>query len=185
MAIGEICNFAAYLFVEAILVTPLGALSVVVTAILSSMFLKERLSFVGKIGCLHCIIGSVVIVLNAPKQPSASTIQELKGFVVAPGFLTYAGIVIVGCTAVVLYAGPRWGNKSMLVYLSVCSLIGGLNVVAIQGLGVAITAQARGIPQFNNWFTYVVLVFVLITLAVEIIYLNVGLQLELRVAFTC
>lgn len=26
MAIGEICNFAAYLFVEAILVTPLGAL---------------------------------------------------------------------------------------------------------------------------------------------------------------
>jgi len=30
MIIGEICNFVAYAFTEAILVTPLGALSVVV-----------------------------------------------------------------------------------------------------------------------------------------------------------
>src|SRR5690606_4532878 len=56
-------------------------------------------------------------------------------------------------------------------------LIGGLNVVAIQGLGVAITAQARGIPQFTNWFTYVVLVFVIVTLVVEVIYLNKALNI--------
>lgn len=30
MIIGEICNFVAYAFTEAILVTPLGALSVVI-----------------------------------------------------------------------------------------------------------------------------------------------------------
>ena len=51
MIIGEICNFVAYAFVEAILVTPLGALSVVITTVLSAIFLKERLSFVGKVGC--------------------------------------------------------------------------------------------------------------------------------------
>ncbi|KMU85487.1 hypothetical protein CIHG_03270 [Coccidioides immitis H538.4] len=61
MILGEICNFVAYAFVDAILVTPLGALSVVVTTILSAIFLKERLSFVGKVGCFNCIIGSVVI----------------------------------------------------------------------------------------------------------------------------
>ena len=53
MIVGEICNFVAYAFVDAILVTPLGALSVVVTTILSAIFLKERLSFVGKIGCFY------------------------------------------------------------------------------------------------------------------------------------
>jgi hypothetical protein len=47
MIIGEICNFVAYAFVDAILVTPLGA-SVVITTILSAIFLKERLSFVGE-----------------------------------------------------------------------------------------------------------------------------------------
>lgn len=60
MIIGEICNFVAYAFTDAILVTPLGALSVVITTILSAIFLKERLSFVGKISCLICILGSVV-----------------------------------------------------------------------------------------------------------------------------
>lgn len=174
MIIGEICNFVAYAFVDAILVTPLGALSVVITTILSAIFLKERLSFVGKVGCFMCIIGSVVIVMNAPSQSSAATIQEMKHFVIAPGFLTYAGVIIAGCTFVAWWAGPRYGKKSMLVYLSICSLIGGLSVVATQGLGAAVVAQAGGKAQFNQWFLYVLLVFVIATLVTEIIFLNVS-----------
>jgi magnesium transporter len=174
MIIGEICNFVAYAFVDAILVTPLGALSVVITTILSAIFLKERLSLVGKVGCFLCIIGSVVIVMNAPAESSAATIQEMQGFVIAPGFLSYAGVIIIGCIFVALWAGPRYGKKSMLVYLTICSLIGGLSVVATQGLGAAIVAQIGGTPQFNQWFLYVLLVFVITTLVTEIIYLNVG-----------
>jgi magnesium transporter len=67
MIIGEIANFAAYAFTDAILVTPLGALTVVVAyisesfvsnyrAIGSSIFLKERLSFVGKVGILSLVM---------------------------------------------------------------------------------------------------------------------------------
>ncbi|EER36506.1 DUF803 domain-containing protein [Histoplasma capsulatum H143] len=177
MIIGEIFNFVAYAFVDAILVTPLGALSVVVTTILSAIFLKERLSFVGKVGCFNCIIGSVVIAMNAPSQSSVATIQDMKHFVIAPGFLTWAGLIIVGCTFVALWAGPRYGNKSMFVYLSICSLIGGLSVVATQGLGAAIISQIQGISQFKEWFLYVLLVFVIGTLLTEIIYLNKALNI--------
>lgn len=65
----------AYAFVEAIVVvrlrclliaclgslpdtcqTPLGALSVVICAILSSFFLNEKLSFFGWLGCGLCIV---------------------------------------------------------------------------------------------------------------------------------
>jgi drug/metabolite transporter (DMT)-like permease len=173
MIMGEICNFAAYLFADAILVTPMGALSVVITAILSGIFLKERLSFVGKVGCFNCIIGSVVIAANAPTQPSISTIQDMKKLFLAPGFLTFAGIIIVGCAVVALWVAPRYGKKSMMVYLTICSLIGGLSVVCIQGIGAAITAQARGIPQFNQWFLYIIIVFVITTLVTEINFLNV------------
>lgn len=174
MIIGEICNFVAYAFVDAILVTPLGALSVVVTTILSAIFLKERLSFVGKVGCFNCIIGSVVIVINAPEQSAVATIQDMKKLVIAPGFLSYAGVVIVGCIIVALFVAPRYGKKSMLVYLSICSMIGGLSVVCTQGLGAAIVTQISGTPQFNQWFLYIVLVFVIVTLVTEIIYLNVS-----------
>ncbi|KAI9891550.1 MAG: hypothetical protein M1814_002673 [Vezdaea aestivalis] len=177
MIVGEICNFVAYAFVDAILVTPLGALSVVVCTILSAIFLKERLSFVGKVGCFMCIVGSVVIVLNAPTQSAVKDIQDMKNYVRQPGFLSYAGVVIVACTFIALWAGPRYGKSSMLVYLSICSLIGGLSVVATQGLGSAIVAQARGESQFKEWFLYVLLVFVITTLVTEIIYLNKALNI--------
>lgn len=174
MIIGEVCNFVAYAFVDAILVTPMGALSVVITAILSAIFLKERLSFVGKVGCFNCIIGSIVIVINAPEQSAVATIQDMKKLVISPGFLSYAGVIIVGCTVVALWLGPKYGKKTMMVYLSICSLIGGLSVVATQGLGAAIVAQIAGKSQFKEWFLYVLLVFVIATLLTEIIYLNVS-----------
>lgn len=174
MIIGEICNFVAYAFVDAILVTPLGALSVVITTILSAIFLKERLSFVGKVGCFSCIIGSVVIAMNAPEQSSVNDIQDMQHYVIAPGFLSYAGVIIVGCAFLAFWAGPRYGKKNMFVYISICSLIGGLSVVATQGLGAAILAQIRGVPQFKQWFLYVLFVFVVATLLTEIIFLNVS-----------
>ncbi len=81
MIIGEICNFVAYAFTDAILVTPLGALSVVITTVLSAIFLKERLSMVGKVALFLCIVGSVVIVMNAPQSrplPTSSKCSTLS-----------------------------------------------------------------------------------------------------------
>ncbi|KAI6888595.1 DUF803-domain-containing protein [Hortaea werneckii] len=177
MVLGEICNFVAYAFTDAILVTPLGALSVVITTFLSAIFLKERLSFVGKIGCFLCILGSVIIPLNAPEQSAVADIQEMQHYVITPGFLTYAGVLIAGCAFTAVWVAPRYGKKSMLVYLSICSLIGGLSVVCTQGLGSAILAQINGEAQFNKWFTYVLIVFVIATLLTEIVYLNKALNI--------
>ncbi|KAH9908400.1 magnesium transporter NIPA-domain-containing protein [Xylariomycetidae sp. FL2044] len=177
MIIGEICNFAAYAFTDAILVTSLGALSVVIATVLSAIFLKERLSMVGKVACFLCVIGTVVIVLNAPEESSVATIQEMQKFVVTPGFLTYTGVILLGSLFVALWVGPRYGKKNMFPYISVCSWIGGLSVVATQGIGAAIVAQIGGTPQFNQWFLYVVLVFMIGTLLTEIIYLNKALNL--------
>jgi drug/metabolite transporter (DMT)-like permease len=172
----QVCNLVAYAFTDAILVTPMGALSVVICAILSTIFLKERLSFVGKVGCFNCIIGSVVIAVNAPEQSSVARIQDMKKWVIAPGFLSYAGVVIITCVVIALWLGPKYGRKTMMVYITICSLIGGLSVVATQGLGAAVVAQASGKygGQFKEWFLYVLLVFVVITLLTEIIYLNVS-----------
>lgn len=64
---GELANFAAYAFIPATLVAPLGALSVLVTACLASVFLDERLNLVGKLSCLFCLLGSTIVVLHTPK----------------------------------------------------------------------------------------------------------------------
>ncbi|KAI8144835.1 magnesium transporter NIPA-domain-containing protein [Fennellomyces sp. T-0311] len=178
MIVGELCNFIAYSFAPAILVTPLGALSVVISAVLSSIFLKERLTFQGKIGCAQCVLGAVVIVLHAPEEGSSDTsIEHFKDLMLSVGFLVYAGIAVAVSLVLIFYCGPRWGKKNMLVYIGVCSWIGSLSVVFTQGLGAAIVHSITTANQFTNWFIYLVLALTVITLVVEIVYLNKALNL--------
>ncbi|KAI8984772.1 magnesium transporter NIPA-domain-containing protein [Mycotypha africana] len=179
MIVGELCNFIAYAFTQAILVTPLGALSVVISAILSSIFLNEKLSFQGKAGCAQCILGAIVIILHAPEQGSADTkIEAFKQLVLSVGFLVYAGLSILISLILIFYCGPRWGKRNMLIYITVCSLIGSISVVFTQGLGSAIVHSITTREnQFKNWFIYLVLGVTVVTLLVEIIYLNKALNL--------
>ena len=85
MVLGEIFNFAAYAFAPAILVTPLGALSVLVGAVLGSYFLNEELGTLGKLGSALCLIGAVIIVLHAPPDPEIDNIDEILQHAIAPG----------------------------------------------------------------------------------------------------
>ena len=87
MGLGEVANFAAYAFAPAILVTPLGALSVLTGAILGSYFLNEKLGKLGKIGCLTCVIGSLIIVLHAPPDKEVQTVDEILNYAIQPGEL--------------------------------------------------------------------------------------------------
>ncbi|KAI6010509.1 magnesium transporter NIPA-domain-containing protein [Pisolithus marmoratus] len=177
MILGEICNFAAYAFVEALVVTPMGALSVVICAILSSIFLKEKLTFFGWLGCALCIIGSVIIALNGPQESTPGQISEFKKLFIAPGFLAYISVLVAIALSIIIYFGPRYGKRNMLWYLAVCSTIGGISVSVTTGLGAAIVTTAMGLNQFNNWFTYFLMAFVAVTLVTEVYYLNVALAL--------
>lgn len=85
MVVGEVCNFSAYAFAPAILVTPLGALSVLIGAVLGSYFLGESLGILGRVGCAICLIGSVVIVLHAPPDEELENIDTLLNYALQPG----------------------------------------------------------------------------------------------------
>ena len=85
LVVGELFNFAAYAFAPAVLVTPLGAISVLTGTVLGAYFLKERLSALGKMGIAHCLVGSVLVVANAPPDKTVETVDEILAFAVQPG----------------------------------------------------------------------------------------------------
>lgn len=184
MILGEVLNFVAYMFADAVLVTPMGALSVVVCAVLSAIFLKEHLTLFGKVGCFLCIVGSVIIAINAPEQKIDGNIHSYEHLFIAPGFLAWLGICVVAALVLIFVIAPRYGKKNMLVYVTVCSVIGGLSVSVTSGLGSAIILSIRGYNQFTYWFTYFLLGFVVVTLLVEINYLNKALELFNTAAVT-
>lgn len=122
MGAGEVCNFAAYMFAPATLVTPLGALSVLIrllphtkssvkkkrhgctdvethrvararfplhfSAILSSHLLGEVLNVMGKLGCLLCLLGSILLVIHAPEEQEVTSLQDMTNKLLEPGGLT-------------------------------------------------------------------------------------------------
>ncbi|KAG1787003.1 magnesium transporter NIPA-domain-containing protein [Suillus plorans] len=177
MICGELCNFVAYAFVEALVVTPMGALSVVICAILSSIFLNEKLTFFGWLGCALCIIGSTIIALNGPQEQTPGEIEAFQKLFLAPGFLAYISALITIALSIIFYFGPKYGKNNMLWYISVCSTIGGISVSVTTGLGAAIVMSVMGVNQFKHWFIYFLMVFVVITLLTEIYYLNIALAL--------
>jgi hypothetical protein len=49
--------------------------------------LKERLDFSAKIGCAQCLLGALIIVLNAPEGNSTETVEEFFSYFLSPGIL--------------------------------------------------------------------------------------------------
>ncbi|KAF9980876.1 hypothetical protein BGZ65_004569, partial [Modicella reniformis] len=177
MAAGEIANFAAYSFAPAILVTPLGALSVIIGAILASFFLHEKLGIVGKIGCALCLIGSVVIVLHAPEDREINSVDEILNYALQPGFMMYSLFVLGFSMFMIYHVVPKYGNKTPVVNISICSFVGSITVMASKGFGIALKLTFAGSNQLSHPSTYVFAILVAVCIVVQMNYFNKALDI--------
>ncbi|KAH9932001.1 magnesium transporter NIPA-domain-containing protein [Epithele typhae] len=176
MVLGEILNFVAYTFAPPILITPLGALSVIIGAVLASLVLKERLGHLGRVGCALCLLGSLIIVLHAPPDKDVGTVDEILHYALQPGFLTYSLFVLVFALVMIYAVVPKYGRSNPSVYISICSLVGSVSVMAIKGLGVAVKLTFEGNNQFTRPATYVFGVLVVTCIVVQTNYFNKALD---------
>lgn len=192
--VGEVANFAAYAFAPAILVTPLGALSVLIGAVLGSYFLKEELGTLGKLGCAICLIGSVIIVLHAPPDKEIQTIDEILHYAIQPG--VYCDLVqyvecwliailgfLIFCMAVAVFAivmiyrvAPKYGKKNPLIFLSICSTVGSVSVMSVKAFGIAVKLTLAGNNQFTHPSTYVFIILTAVCILTQMNYFNKALS---------
>ncbi|GAV80533.1 Mg_trans_NIPA domain-containing protein [Cephalotus follicularis] len=173
---GEVANFVAYVYAPAVLVTPLGALSIIVSAVLAHFMLKEQIQKIGIVGCVSCIVGSVVIVIHAPQEHTPASVEEIWILATQPAFFIYVAATLSTVLALVLYFEPRHGQTNVLVYLGICSLMGALTVVSIKAIGIAIKVTLEGINQLaypETWSFFTVAAICVIT---QLNYLNKALD---------
>ncbi|KAG6793171.1 hypothetical protein POTOM_002362 [Populus tomentosa] len=172
MIVGEISNFVAYIYAPAVLVTPLGALSIIVSAVLAHFLLKEKLQKMGVLGCLLCIVGSTVIVLHAPEERSINSVEEIWELAIQPAFLLYTASVVAISLVLILYFSPRYGQTNILVYIGICSVIGSLTVMSIKAIGIAIKLTIEGINQAKYFQTWIFAMVVITCIITQLNYLN-------------
>lgn len=181
MGLGEATNFIAYTFAPASVVTALGVLSVLVSALLSALLLHEHLNLLGKLGCLLCLLGSTVIVLHTPlngqQQQLGYTyiVHELS----SPAFLWYCGAVAAAVSVAVWYLVPRYGRSHLLPHLIVCSLVGSLMVMGCKCLGLMLAEQLAGRqdPTFSWLLPTALILAIAAGIALQMSYLNRALDL--------
>ncbi|KAL8906296.1 MAG: hypothetical protein Q9207_002122 [Kuettlingeria erythrocarpa] len=176
MVVGEVANFAAYAYAPAILVTPLGALSVLIGAVLGAYFLKEELGTLGKLGCAMCLIGSVIIVLHAPPDKEIKTVDEILNYAIHPGFLFYCAAVTLFSSVMIYRVAPMHGKRNPLIYISICSTVGSISVMSVKAFGIALRLTFDGKNQFTYPSTYVFIIVTTVCILTQMNYFNKALS---------
>ncbi|GAU32174.1 hypothetical protein TSUD_68450 [Trifolium subterraneum] len=107
MIVGEIANFAAYAFAPALLVTPLGALSIIVSAVLAHFILQEKLHIFGVLGCALCMVMGVKAVGIAIKL----TFEGMNQFIYFETW--FFTLVVIGCCILQInYLNKDWDTQN-------------------------------------------------------------------------
>ncbi|MCL7042595.1 hypothetical protein MKW94_009674 [Papaver nudicaule] len=172
MIVGEIANFAAYAYAPAILVTPLGALSIIVSAVLAHFILEEKLHIFGVLGCVLCVVGSTSIVLHAPQEKAMQSVKEVWHLATEPGFIVYACVVVIVVCVLIFLLVPKYGQKNMMVYIGICSLMGSITVMSVKALGIALKLTFSGSNQFIYFQTWFFTIVVVVSCLLQLNYLN-------------
>lgn len=62
----------------------------IASIVLAHFLLKERLWKMGILGCVSCIVGSVVIAIHAPQEQTPNSVQEIWDLANQPGCFSSA-----------------------------------------------------------------------------------------------
>ncbi|XP_053505365.1 magnesium transporter NIPA4 isoform X1 [Ictalurus furcatus] len=173
---GEASNFAAYMFAPATVVTPLGALSVLFSAVLSSHLFGETMNLLGKLGCMLSLLGSTIMVIHAPEEEAVTTLSEMTDKLLDPGFLVFASILLIACLVMIFYFSPRIGQTNILIYISICSLLGAFTVSSVKGLGIFLRTVFVEPTVLRHPLTWILLLTLVASIIIQINYLNKSLD---------
>lgn len=91
--------------------------------------------------------------------------------------MVFATVVIIVALIFIFVVGPRHGQTNILVYITICSVIGALSVSCVKGLGIAIKELIAGKPVLANPLAWLLLLSLVACVSTQINYLNKALDI--------
>ncbi len=74
------------------------------------------------------------------------------------------------------WLSPKIGQTNVLVYVTICSLLGSLSVVFAKGLSIAIRLTVSGNSQLSNPLAWFFLIAMFTGITIQLSYLNMALD---------
>lgn len=92
------------------------------------------------------------------------------------GFMSYCAIVMVVSLFMIYKVAPKYGKRNPFIYISICSLVGSVSVMAIKAFGIALKLTFAGNNQFTHPSTYAFLIVVVVCIITQMNYFNKALE---------
>jgi hypothetical protein len=89
----------------------------------------------------------------------------------------YSFTVLVFSLFLIYWVAPKHGTTNPLVYISICSLVGSMSIMAIKGFGIALKLTFAGNNQLTHPSTYVFAIIIVVCILVQMNYFNKALTL--------
>lgn len=147
------------------------------SALLAVRFLHEKLNFLGKIGCVLTVGGSVIIVIHAPKDSDVHSLNDFAQRLTSPDFLLFLFVTLITVLVLIIYYGPRLGSKQVHIYMMICSFLGAFTVTACKGLAAGLKEIYEQTHSYSSWLTFLCAMVIVCAVIIQIIYLNRALDL--------
>uniref|UniRef100_A0A8C5MTU1 NIPA like domain containing 2 n=1 Tax=Leptobrachium leishanense TaxID=445787 RepID=A0A8C5MTU1_9ANUR len=176
MGIGELGNFAAYGFAPATLVAPLGCVSVIGSAAISVVFLKETLRASDVLGGTLAIAGTYLLVTFSPSLTQEVTAAKVQQYLISWQFLVYMILeIIIFCILLYLYKRKRVTH--IVVLLLLVALLASMAVISVKAVSGMITMTLKGQMQLTHPIFYIMIVIMVASCAFQVKFLNQAMQL--------
>eukprot|EP00277_Geminigera_cryophila_P039976 CAMPEP_0173111734 /NCGR_PEP_ID=MMETSP1102-20130122/45417_1 /TAXON_ID=49646 /ORGANISM="Geminigera sp., Strain Caron Lab Isolate" /LENGTH=264 /DNA_ID=CAMNT_0014012307 /DNA_START=173 /DNA_END=964 /DNA_ORIENTATION=+ len=170
MVLGELGNLVAYSLAKPSLISPLGAVSVVINVPVAWIVLGEKASFRNVCGCVMCVLGGygiVGVVANGETERDTLSVADFQEMAFRPAFMVF--LVISVFESLDLICSLR---QTVMCYITVCSLLGGVTVLSIKAVTSFLILTMQGNNQLVYALPYALLPILFVTLLLQVQYLN-------------
>lgn len=130
MTLGEAGNFLAYGFAPASIVSPLGVVALISNCVIAPIMLKEDFRLRDFWGVVTAVAGAVTVVFSSKQQEKKLGPHEIWDAITTTEFEVYMVITIV-LIGVLVWASPKYGNKTILIDLGLVGLFGMLRLTRL------------------------------------------------------
>ncbi|XP_062818112.1 NIPA-like protein 3 isoform X2 [Anolis carolinensis] len=174
LLLGELGVFSAYAFAPLSLVVPLSVVSVIASAIIGVIFIKEKwkpkdflrryvLSFVG---CGLAVVGTYLLITFGPNSHETMTGENITRHLVSWPFLLYMLVEIILFCLLLYFYKERKANYIVVILLLV-ALLGSMTVITVKAVAGMIVVSIRGNLQLGYPIFYIMVVCMVATAAFQ------------------
>ena len=140
------------------MVAPMGSVAIIVSGVLATKFLEEKISRRNRRGYFLLILGVLCVLFVAPKNANALTAEELLERMNHFGFKVY--LSLLGAAGLLLVWDLRTEkNQYVTKYVLVASILGSVTIMCGKATSVFLRLTLEGNGQFANVFPFLLIAF--------------------------